>query len=140
MPISASACDLGLTEGAEGRSKGHEAPRQGQALGPCVPSPKVCISRPRSYQSVDKRLPRAATLLSTSLCVRRRRPLGISGPTIYHPVFLSAIFLDSVLGGGLGAVVLSTTLIVIFGEIIPQAVCARYGLSIGATCTPCMPF
>ncbi|KAL8292145.1 hypothetical protein RQP46_001611 [Phenoliferia psychrophenolica] len=46
------------------------------------------------------------------------------------------IFLDSVLGGGLGAVVLSTTLIVIFGEIIPQAVCARYGLSIGATCTP----
>jgi metal transporter CNNM len=30
------------------------------------------------------------------------------------------IFLDSVLGGGVGAVVLSTTLIVIFGEIIPQ--------------------
>ncbi|KAM0749153.1 DUF21-domain-containing protein [Meredithblackwellia eburnea MCA 4105] len=46
------------------------------------------------------------------------------------------IFLDSILGGGLGAVVLSTCLIVIFGEIIPQAVCARYGLSIGAACTP----
>ena len=30
------------------------------------------------------------------------------------------IFLDSVLGGGLAAVVLSTTMIVIFGEIIPQ--------------------
>lgn len=65
------------------------------------------------------------------------------------------IFLDSVIGGGVGAVVLSTTLIVIFGEIIPQcryssscrtrlyadsvlfpAVCARYGLSIGAKAAP----
>lgn len=46
------------------------------------------------------------------------------------------IFLDSILGGGIGAVVLSTTLIVIFGEVIPQAVCARYGLQIGAACTP----
>lgn len=33
---------------------------------------------------------------------------------------LSAIFLDSILGGGVGAIILSTTLIVIFGEIIPQ--------------------
>jgi metal transporter CNNM len=32
------------------------------------------------------------------------------------------IFLDDVLGGGLAAVVVSTTMIVIFGEIIPQAV------------------
>ncbi|GAA5844576.1 hypothetical protein JCM5353_001322 [Sporobolomyces roseus] len=42
------------------------------------------------------------------------------------------IFLDSILGGGVGAVVVSTTLIVIFGEIAPQSVCARYGLRIGA--------
>ncbi|GAA5974567.1 hypothetical protein JCM21900_001746 [Sporobolomyces salmonicolor] len=46
------------------------------------------------------------------------------------------IFLDSILGGGVGAVVLSTTLIVIFGEIIPQSVCARYGLRIGAFAAP----
>ncbi|GAA5971081.1 hypothetical protein JCM11641_004136 [Rhodosporidiobolus odoratus] len=46
------------------------------------------------------------------------------------------IFLDSILGGGVGAVVLSTTLIVIFGEIIPQSVCARYGLRIGAKAAP----
>ncbi|KAI5477554.1 DUF21 and CBS domain containing protein [Pseudohyphozyma bogoriensis] len=46
------------------------------------------------------------------------------------------IFLDSILGGGAYAVVLSTALIVIFGEIIPQALCARYGLTIGAKCTP----
>lgn len=32
------------------------------------------------------------------------------------------IFLDDVLGGGLAAVVASTVMIVIFGEVIPQAV------------------
>lgn len=46
------------------------------------------------------------------------------------------IFLHSVLGGGISAVVLSTTLIVLFGEVLPQAVCARHGLSIGARCAP----
>ncbi|GAA5965562.1 hypothetical protein JCM3765_007381 [Sporobolomyces pararoseus] len=46
------------------------------------------------------------------------------------------IFLDSILGGGVGAVVVSTTLIVIFGEIAPQSVCARYGLRIGAATAP----
>ncbi|TBU30759.1 hypothetical protein BD311DRAFT_863763 [Dichomitus squalens] len=45
------------------------------------------------------------------------------------------IFLDSALGGGIAAVVISTTMIVIFG-IIPQAVSVRYGLSVGASCTP----
>ncbi|PBK61498.1 DUF21-domain-containing protein [Armillaria solidipes] len=46
------------------------------------------------------------------------------------------IFLDSVIGGGVAAVALSTTAIVIFGEIIPQSLSVRYGLAIGATCTP----
>ncbi|ORX38545.1 hypothetical protein BD324DRAFT_621300 [Kockovaella imperatae] len=46
------------------------------------------------------------------------------------------IFLDDVLGGGLAAVIVSTTMIVIFGEIIPQAVCVRYGLRIGGACAP----
>ncbi|KAJ7464222.1 hypothetical protein B0H11DRAFT_1734286 [Mycena galericulata] len=45
------------------------------------------------------------------------------------------IFLDSAIGGGIAAVALSTTAIVIFG-IIPQAVSVRYGLSIGAACAP----
>ncbi|KLO17591.1 DUF21-domain-containing protein [Schizopora paradoxa] len=44
------------------------------------------------------------------------------------------IFLDSAIGGGVAAVVISTVMIVIFG-IIPQAVCARYGLTIGARCS-----
>ncbi|KXN92794.1 hypothetical protein AN958_04721 [Leucoagaricus sp. SymC.cos] len=45
------------------------------------------------------------------------------------------IFLDSALGGGVAAIVISTAAIVIFG-VIPQAVSVRYGLSIGATCAP----
>jgi len=46
------------------------------------------------------------------------------------------IFLDSAIGGGFPAVAISTTAIVIFGEIIPQAVSVRYGLAIGARCAP----
>ncbi|KAL6301017.1 hypothetical protein BKA93DRAFT_739362 [Sparassis latifolia] len=45
------------------------------------------------------------------------------------------IFLDGALGGGLLAVVISTTLIG-STRIIPQAVSVRYGLSIGASCAP----
>ncbi|KIO33613.1 hypothetical protein M407DRAFT_65336 [Tulasnella calospora MUT 4182] len=41
------------------------------------------------------------------------------------------IFLDSAIGGGIAAILISTATIVVFG-IIPQAVCARYGLAIGA--------
>ncbi|KAJ3727241.1 hypothetical protein DFJ43DRAFT_1087268 [Lentinula guzmanii] len=43
------------------------------------------------------------------------------------------VFLDGALGGGIPAVLISTASI---GEIIPQAVCVRYGLSIGAKCVP----
>ncbi|KAI9471453.1 hypothetical protein LPJ78_005073 [Coemansia sp. RSA 989] len=42
------------------------------------------------------------------------------------------IMLDSILGGGVMAVLVSTAAIVLFGEIIPQSLCARYGLAIGA--------
>ncbi|KAG8874610.1 hypothetical protein FRB97_005777 [Tulasnella sp. 331] len=45
------------------------------------------------------------------------------------------IFLDSAIGGGVAAILISTAMIVIFG-IIPQAVCARYGLVIGAKSAP----
>ncbi|KAF9779788.1 hypothetical protein BJ322DRAFT_340683 [Thelephora terrestris] len=45
------------------------------------------------------------------------------------------IFLDNALGGGVAAIVISTVMIVIFG-IIPQAVSVRYGLAVGARCTP----
>lgn len=44
--------------------------------------------------------------------------------------------MDSVLGGGWPAVVSSTVAIVIFGEIIPQSISVRYGLSVGAWFAP----
>ncbi|KKY27243.1 hypothetical protein UCRPC4_g01227 [Phaeomoniella chlamydospora] len=46
------------------------------------------------------------------------------------------IVLDRSLGGGWPAVLGSTVLIVVFGEIAPQSVCVRYGLPIGAWMSP----
>ncbi|KAH0840944.1 hypothetical protein AYO21_11023 [Fonsecaea monophora] len=46
------------------------------------------------------------------------------------------IVLDRSLGGGWPAVLGSTVLIVIFGEIAPQSVCVRYGLPIGSWMAP----
>lgn len=46
------------------------------------------------------------------------------------------IVLDRCLGGGWPAVVTSTALIVIFGEIIPQLICVRYGLQVGSMFAP----
>ncbi|KMZ75445.1 CBS domain-containing protein, putative, expressed [Zostera marina] len=45
------------------------------------------------------------------------------------------IFLDSLLSAW-GAVLISVTLILLFGEIIPQSICSRYGLAIGAAVAP----
>ncbi|GME95882.1 unnamed protein product [Ambrosiozyma monospora] len=46
------------------------------------------------------------------------------------------VILDRFLGGGFVAVFSSTVSIVIFGEIIPQSVCVRYGLQLGAFFSP----
>ncbi|KAL1976209.1 hypothetical protein VTN31DRAFT_2491 [Thermomyces dupontii] len=48
------------------------------------------------------------------------------------------IILDRSFGGGWMAVVGSTALIVIFGEVVPQSICVRYGLPIGAWMAPCV--
>ncbi|KAL2343894.1 hypothetical protein Fmac_005179 [Flemingia macrophylla] len=45
------------------------------------------------------------------------------------------IFLDSLVTAW-GAILISVTLILLFGEIIPQSVCSRYGLAIGASVAP----
>ncbi|KAF7302824.1 CNNM transmembrane domain-containing protein [Mycena kentingensis (nom. inval.)] len=42
------------------------------------------------------------------------------------------IVADPILGGGVQSVVVSTVLIVIFAEIIPQSICTRHGLYLGA--------
>ncbi|KAI5287497.1 hypothetical protein KEM54_005953 [Ascosphaera aggregata] len=46
------------------------------------------------------------------------------------------IILDRSLGGGWVAVLVSTGLVVVFGEILPQAICVNYGLTIGAFMSP----
>ncbi|XP_043712746.1 DUF21 domain-containing protein At2g14520-like isoform X2 [Telopea speciosissima] len=45
------------------------------------------------------------------------------------------IFLDGLISAW-GAILISVTLILLFGEIIPQSVCSRHGLAIGATVAP----
>ncbi|NXG11586.1 CNNM4 protein, partial [Sakesphorus luctuosus] len=42
------------------------------------------------------------------------------------------ILLDDLIGSGFGAVAASTIGIVILGEIVPQALCSRHGLAVGA--------
>ncbi|XP_048465067.1 metal transporter CNNM2-like isoform X1 [Rhincodon typus] len=42
------------------------------------------------------------------------------------------ILLDDIAGSGVVAVAVSTIGIVIFGEIVPQAICSRHGLAVGA--------
>ena len=42
------------------------------------------------------------------------------------------ILLDGLIGNGIYAVIGSTAGIVIFGEIVPQSICSRHGLAIGA--------
>ncbi|XP_053161711.1 metal transporter CNNM4-like isoform X2 [Hemicordylus capensis] len=43
-----------------------------------------------------------------------------------------AVLFDTILGKNLLAVLTSTFCIVIFGEILPQAICSRHGLAVGA--------
>ncbi|KAM7252000.1 hypothetical protein ACFE04_023883 [Oxalis oulophora] len=45
------------------------------------------------------------------------------------------VFLDSLVTAW-GAILISVTLVLLFGEIIPQAVCSRFGLAIGAAAAP----
>ena len=42
------------------------------------------------------------------------------------------IVLDRSIGGGYAAAISSTILVIIFGEIVPQSICVRFGLPIGA--------
>ncbi|CAG8571044.1 7630_t:CDS:2 [Acaulospora morrowiae] len=72
---------------------------------------------------------------------RRIQPIRKNGHLLLVTLLLSNVLVNETLpivmddilgGGGTTAILVSSALIVIFGEIIPQAVCSRYGLAIGA--------
>ncbi|XP_021890435.1 DUF21 domain-containing protein At2g14520-like isoform X4 [Carica papaya] len=71
------------------------------------------------------------------LPVVRRQHLLLCTLLICNAAAMEAlpIFLDSLVAAW-GAILISVTLILLFGEIIPQAVCSRYGLAIGAKLAP----
>ncbi|XP_023518289.1 DUF21 domain-containing protein At4g33700-like isoform X2 [Cucurbita pepo subsp. pepo] len=71
------------------------------------------------------------------LPVVRRQHLLLCTLLICNAAAMEAlpIFLDSLVTAW-GAILISVTLILLFGEIIPQAVCSRYGLAIGAAVAP----
>lgn len=67
------------------------------------------------------------------------QPVRNHGNYLLCSILLGNVFVNSVftllldgLTSGLVAVVCSTLLIVIFGEITPQAICSRHGLAVGA--------
>lgn len=70
---------------------------------------------------------------------KRIEPLRRRGNYLLCTILLSNVMINSILTVfldqlmiGLVAVVTSTLSIVIFGDIIPQAICSRHGLAIGA--------
>ncbi|XP_078180376.1 DUF21 domain-containing protein At2g14520-like [Carex rostrata] len=71
------------------------------------------------------------------LPVVRRQHLLLCTLLICNAAAMEAlpIFLDSLVTAW-GAIVISVTLILLFGEIIPQSVCTRYGLAVGAKVVP----
>lgn len=70
---------------------------------------------------------------------RKLLPLRRRGNLLLCAILLGNVMVNSLLsilmadiaGGGI-ALVASTALIVIFGEIVPQAVCSRHGVAVGA--------
>ncbi|KAE8698799.1 DUF21 domain-containing protein [Hibiscus syriacus] len=71
------------------------------------------------------------------LPVVKNQHLLLCTPLLCNAASMEAlpIFLDSLVTAW-GAILISVTLILLFGEIIPQSLCSRYGLVIGATVAP----
>ncbi|KAJ4458307.1 putative Metal transporter cnnm-1 [Paratrimastix pyriformis] len=78
---------------------------------------------------------------------RRLKPIRKQGNLLLCAVVLTNVAVNSAIsilmeevGGGLMAFVVSTVLIMIFGEIFPQALFSRYGMTICAILTPLLWF
>ncbi|MED6204028.1 DUF21 domain-containing protein [Stylosanthes scabra] len=81
--------------------------------------------------------PRDRKYAAKILTVVRNQHLLLCTLLICNAIAMEAlpIFLDKLVNA-LGAILISVTLILLFGEIIPQSVCTRYGLAIGAKVAP----
>jgi Cyclin M transmembrane N-terminal domain len=76
-------------------------------------------------------------------CARRIMPVRQQGNLLLCTLLLSNVAINALLSilmagltSGLVGFLLSTAIITVFGEIIPQAICARYALEIGARVVP----
>ncbi|KAF5350146.1 hypothetical protein D9756_009120 [Leucocoprinus leucothites] len=130
------------------RSELSEAPRWQQILFPVLIPVLVLLSGvfaglTLGYMSLDET---QLNVLSISGTPEQReyankiKPIRKNGHLLLVTLLLAnmvvnetlPVIADRVLDGGFQSVVISTVLIVIFAEIIPQSVCTRHGLYLGA--------
>lgn len=76
-------------------------------------------------------------------CARRIYPVRKNGNLLLCTLLLGNVAVNALFSiliadkaGGIIGLVVSTVLIVIFGEIVPQAACSRHGLEIGSATVP----
>lgn len=90
-------------------------------LGHCRADSGLFDSKQRLYANKIKPIRKNGHLLLVTLLLANM----ITNETL-------PVISDPILGGGVQSVVVSTVLIVIFAEIIPQSLCTRHGLYLGA--------
>merc|ERR1719282_57557 len=80
-------------------------------------------------------------------CATKIAPLRENGNLLLCTLLLGNVAVNSALSiltagiaSGVSGFFISTTLIVIFGEILPQAACSRYALQVGARTVPLVKF
>eukprot|EP00917_Polyrhabdina_sp_WS-2016_P018598 GHVP01039956.1.p1 GENE.GHVP01039956.1~~GHVP01039956.1.p1 ORF type:complete len:579 (-),score=95.33 GHVP01039956.1:263-1999(-) len=95
----------------------------------------------RLLEEGDKQIIQAATYATRVLPVRKNGNLLLVTLLVGNVMVNSAfsILMGSITSGWVGFIV-STVVITIFGEIIPQAACSKYGLIVGYYCTPIVLF
>ncbi|KAL8715908.1 MAG: hypothetical protein Q9220_000575 [cf. Caloplaca sp. 1 TL-2023] len=90
------------------------------------------LAKAVTYMFIALPMLRASPLTRRSATILEEPPMSPTQPTlwIYLAVAIGLVLLGGVFAG------LTIALMVIFGEIIPQSICVRYGLPIGAYLSP----